>query len=62
MREDGKMQLVNETRLVIDRDTGSAIKGPGRVDYLYGNRLRAQKMADSVYSDGELCYLLLRNT
>ena len=45
---------------MLDQDTGSAIKGPGRVDIFMGTGSDAQKKANSISSNGELYYLLLR--
>ncbi len=47
------------SRLVVDHDTGSGIKGPGRVDVFMGTGDEAQKKAVSLYSTGELYYLVL---
>lgn len=56
----GKMTVVTRTRFVLDQDTGSAIKGPGRVDVFMGTGSEAQRKANHLLSDGELYYLLLR--
>ena len=56
----GKMTVVLRTRFVLDQDTGSAIKGPGRVDVFMGTGSEAQRKASHLLSDGELYYLLLR--
>ncbi len=60
--ESGELALVRTTRLVLDQDTGSAIKGPGRVDIFMGTGPEAQERASSVYSDGSLYYLVLKNS
>jgi membrane-bound lytic murein transglycosylase A len=57
--EDGQLTLHKRATLVLDQDTGSAIKGPGRVDLFMGTGERAQREANMVYSQGELYYFLL---
>jgi membrane-bound lytic murein transglycosylase A len=47
-------------RIVLDQDTGSAIRGPGRVDIFMGSGEEARKMANMVYTSGSLYYLLLK--
>ncbi|NJN72451.1 MAG: murein transglycosylase [Limnothrix sp. RL_2_0] len=47
-------------RYVLDQDTGSAIKGPGRVDIFLGTGDRVQEEAGVVNDRGELYYLLLK--
>jgi len=47
-------------RFVLDQDTGSAIKGPGRVDYYMGSGKLAGDRAGVTGGDGELYYLLLK--
>lgn len=47
-------------RYVLDQDTGSAIKGPGRVDIFLGTGARVQEEAGVVNDRGELYYLLLK--
>ena len=48
------------TRLVLDQDAGSAIRGPARVDLFVGSGPAAGQRAGVVNSTGRLCYLLLR--
>lgn len=48
------------TRFVLDQDTGSAIKGLGRVDIFMGTGQIAQERAGLIANTGELFYLLLR--
>jgi membrane-bound lytic murein transglycosylase A len=50
-------QRVN--RFVLDQDTGSAIKGPGRVDIFMGTGDKAGQRAGLVNHPGKLYYLLL---
>ena len=57
---DGEVQIVSKTRLVLDQDTGSGIRGPGRVDVFMGTGIEAQRKASHLLADGELYYLLLR--
>jgi membrane-bound lytic murein transglycosylase A len=49
------------SRYVLDQDTGSAIKGPGRVDIFMGTGKTAGDRAGLVNSTGQLYYLLLKN-
>lgn len=51
-------RLVN--RYVLDQDTGSAIKGAGRVDIFMGTGSRAGDRAGNINASGELYYLLLK--
>ncbi|WP_066383361.1 MULTISPECIES: murein transglycosylase A [unclassified Anabaena] len=55
-------QLVNRrvSRFVLDQDTGSAIKGPGRVDYFLGYGDVAGDRAGITVSTGSIYYLLLK--
>ena len=56
--EDIKTQLVS--RYVLDQDTGSAIKGPGRVDLFLGSGEIAGERAGRLNGSGSLFYLLLK--
>lgn len=55
-------QLVQQqvTRYVLDQDTGSAIKGAGRVDVFMGTGTMAGDRAGLINSNGQLYYLLLK--
>lgn len=48
------------SRFVLDQDTGSAIKGPGRVDYFMGTGKLAGDRAGVTGGNGQLYYLLLK--
>ena len=48
-------------RFVLDQDTGSAIRGPGRVDYYMGRGEVAGDRAGVTGGNGQLYYLLLRD-
>ncbi|MDX2096647.1 MAG: MltA domain-containing protein, partial [Leptolyngbyaceae cyanobacterium bins.59] len=48
------------SRFVLDHDTGSAIKGPGRVDLFTGTGREAGSQAGLINATGQLYYLLLR--
>jgi membrane-bound lytic murein transglycosylase A len=48
------------SRYVLDQDTGSAIKGPGRVDIFMGTGQTAGDRAGLINNTGELYYLLLK--
>lgn len=50
------------SRIVLNLDTGSAIKGPGRVDVFMGTGDEALKKASALYTRGELYYLFVDNT
>lgn len=49
-------------RFVLDQDTGSAIKGAGRVDIFMGTGQAAQDQAGLIKSSGRLYYLLLKES
>ena len=59
---DGSGRMVYRTvnRFVLDQDTGSAMIGPGRVDYFMGTGVEAGNRAGVTGSRGSLYYLLLR--
>lgn len=59
---NNEKQLVTPTvsRYVLDQDTGSAIKGAGRVDIFFGTGDMAKKKAGLVDWTGDLYYLLLK--
>lgn len=48
------------SRFVLDQDTGSAIRGPGRVDIFMGTGDVAKARAGLINTDGQLYYLLLK--
>ncbi|HLC15925.1 MAG TPA: MltA domain-containing protein [Thermodesulfovibrionia bacterium] len=48
---------VKFSRFVLDRDTGGAIKGPGRVDVFWGNGTDAEFTAGQMKSYGEIYYI-----
>lgn len=56
----GKLERRTVSRFVLDQDTGSAIKGPGRVDYFMGSGKLAGDRAGVTGGNGSLYYLLLR--
>ncbi|MEC4815868.1 MAG: murein transglycosylase A [Scytonema sp. PMC 1069.18] len=56
----GRLVYRNVNRYVLDQDTGSAIKGPGRVDYFIGTGQQAGDRAGVTGGNGSLYYLLLR--
>ncbi len=57
---NGGFTMSKKPQFVFDQDTGSAIKGPGRVDVFMGTGPEAGQMANSVSSSGSLYYLLLK--
>jgi membrane-bound lytic murein transglycosylase A len=58
-RGESEMPLVS--RYMLDQDTGSAIKGAGRVDIFMGTGKAAGDRAGLINHSGELYYLLLRD-
>ncbi|NWF59448.1 MAG: murein transglycosylase A [Fischerella sp.] len=56
----GKLVFRRVSRFVLDHDTGSAIKGPGRVDYFMGTGKLAGDRAGITGGNGTLYYLLLK--
>ncbi|MEH2081546.1 MAG: murein transglycosylase A [Nostoc sp.] len=56
----GKLERHTVSRFVLDQDTGSAIKGPGRVDYFMGSGKLAGDRAGVTGGNGSLYYLLLK--
>lgn len=50
------------TRFVLNHDTGSAIRGPGRVDLFWGSGARAEMAAGHMRHPGQLFFLLKRRT
>ena len=59
--DTGRIAIEKQSRLVLDQDTGSAIRGAGRVDVFMGTGSEAQQKANSVSALGGLYYLLLKN-
>ncbi|MEA5514457.1 murein transglycosylase A [Nodularia sp. UHCC 0506] len=57
---NGQMQYRTVSRFVLDQDTGSAIRGPGRVDYFMGSGKVAGDRAGVTGGNGLLYYLLLK--
>ncbi|MBW4445912.1 MAG: murein transglycosylase A [Spirirestis rafaelensis WJT71-NPBG6] len=56
----GRLNYRTVSRFVLDQDTGSAIKGPGRVDYFMGTGKLAGDRAGVTGGNGSLYYLLLK--
>lgn len=57
---DGQMITPVTSRYVLDQDTGSAIRGAGRVDIFFGTGDIPKAQAGLVDWDGDLFYLLLK--
>ncbi|XFA73535.1 MltA domain-containing protein [Thermosynechococcaceae cyanobacterium Okahandja] len=55
----GQWQQRPISRFVLDQDTGSAIRGPGRVDIFMGTGEVAKARAGLINTPGQLYYLLL---
>ena len=49
------------SRYVLDQDTGSAIRGAGRVDVFMGTGTEAGEQAGLLNAEGEMYYLLLKH-
>lgn len=60
MTQKGKMETRKVSRYVLDQDTGSAIKGAGRVDIFMGTGKIAGDRAGLINNTGKLYYLLLK--
>jgi membrane-bound lytic murein transglycosylase A len=56
----GRLEYRRVSRFVLDQDTGSAIRGPGRVDYFMGTGKLAGDRAGITGGNGSLYYLLLK--
>jgi len=56
----GEIETKVVSRYVLDQDTGSAIKGAGRVDIFFGSGEVAGEKAGLLNSSGHLFYLLLK--
>ncbi len=56
----GRLNYRKVSRFVLDQDTGSAIKTPGRVDYFMGTGKVAGDRAGVTGGNGTLYYLLLK--
>ncbi|NJR19410.1 MAG: murein transglycosylase A [Calothrix sp. CSU_2_0] len=59
-KSGGGLERRAVSRFVLDQDTGSAIKGPGRVDYFMGTGKLAGDRAGITGGNGQLYYLLLK--
>ncbi|MDJ0682344.1 MAG: MltA domain-containing protein [Xenococcaceae cyanobacterium MO_167.B52] len=57
---NGEIQNLTVSRYVLDQDTGSAIKGAGRVDIFLGSGKVAGERAGLINGMGKLYYLLLK--
>lgn len=60
LKAQGQWQQTPVSRFVLDQDTGSAIRGPGRVDIFMGTGDVAKARAGLINTPGQLYYLLLR--
>lgn len=58
---NGQLEYRTVSRFVLDQDTGSAIRGAGRVDYFMGSGKIAGDRAGVTGGNGSLYYLLLKN-
>lgn len=56
----GQLETRMVNRYVLDQDTGSAIRGAGRVDIFMGTGSKAGDRAGMINGTGELYYLLLK--
>ena len=53
---------VHRQHLVLDQDTGGAIRAPGRADLYFGLGPAAEKLAGHQHAEGKLYYLLLQRS
>ncbi|MEM8831739.1 MAG: MltA domain-containing protein [Cyanobacteria bacterium P01_G01_bin.19] len=60
LEPDGTIETRVVSRYVLDQDTGSAIKGAGRVDVFLGSGETAGERAGRLNGSGNLFYLLLK--
>lgn len=60
INQKGEIESRQVSRYVLDQDTGSAIKGPGRVDLFMGTGKTAGDRAGLINDTGTLYYLLLK--
>jgi membrane-bound lytic murein transglycosylase A len=60
LNDKGGIKVVRSSRFVLNLDSGSAIKGPGRVDVFMGTGDEARQLATHVYGNGELYYLFAK--
>ena len=60
VQPNGELEMRLVSRYVLDQDTGSAIKGPGRVDIFMGTGKVAGDRAGLVSHTGQMYYLLLK--
>ena len=58
--QNGELTVTETSRLVLDQDTGGAIKGAGRVDLFVGTGTEAGEVAGLINDTGTLYYLLLK--
>ena len=60
LKSTGQIETRLVSRYVLDQDTGSAIKGPGRVDIFMGTGKTAGDRAGLISNTGELYYLIIK--
>lgn len=58
--QDGGLTFRDFTRFIATHDTGSAIRGPGRLDLFWGSGAAAETEASSMKAPGELYLLVLK--
>ena len=58
--ENGEEEVsyIESSRLVVDQDTGGAIRGPGRVDLFWGRGYEAGEVAGRLKGRGKLYYFV----
>lgn len=56
--EQASIEYMQSSRLVIDQDTGGAIRGPGRVDLFWGRGYEAGEVAGRLKGRGKLFYFV----
>lgn len=55
-----EVEMMPFSRFVLDQDTGSAIRGKGRVDFYLGEGLYAELAANTMKQRGDLFFLMLK--
>jgi membrane-bound lytic murein transglycosylase A len=58
---DSNIALLPFRGLMLDQDTGGAIRAPGRCDVYMGMGDMAGKLAGQIYQEGKLYYLFLKS-
>ena len=57
---EGNLTFEKFTRFISSHDTGSAIRGPGRLDLFWGSGEKAETEASAMKAEGELYLFVLK--